>query len=421
MLIHKGFRFRMKPTKEQDAALRQQGGNTRFLYNLLLERHQTIYQEEHRTWKRNEMINAIPAIKEEHPFLKESGSQSLQQVAIQLNTAFTNFFEKRAEHPSVKKKRGGEDSFTIPQHIKFDNETVQIPKIGAVKWIRHRKIEGTPKSLSISQDGDRWYCSVMCEVEISPPEVKTDDIVGFDLGLKDFGTGSDGTVIPNPKFLIKKEKKLKREQRKLSRKQIRSGKRAKQRAKVSSIHRKVRDARRDFQHQTSARLVKSHDGVAMETLNIKGMVKNHHLAKGIHDVGWGEFVRQVEYKSLWYGKAFIQIDRFYPSSKLCSECGWKNDALTLKDREWVCPVCGWVHDRDLNAAINIEREGRRLLALQSVSNTVGHTEIYARGEGSSGDDHGCRETALDSYASETGKRSATVELKQTPVVGSPRL
>jgi putative transposase len=397
MIVRKAFKFRLYPTEEQASALRQQGGNARFLYNLLLERHDHHYQVNGKCWKKNAMIVSIPEIKREHPFLQESFSQSLQQVAIQLDRAFVNFFEGRAEHPTFKSKHDYRDSFTCPQKWRFTSKFVFIPKVGEVRWAMHRQVQGKPKHITITQDGDRWFCSVSCEVEIPDVEVKTDDVVGIDLGLKDFAVLSDGTRIENPRHLRKMEKRLRREQRWLSRKQIGSKNRAKQRAKVRAVHRRVRDARRDFLHKTTSWLIQSYDGFVLEDLNVRGMVRNHRLAKTISDVGWGEFGRQLEYKSLWNGKAFVRIGQFFPSSKLCSDCGAINSELRLSDREWVCAECGCVHDRDLNASINIETEGLRMLSCQGsgvAANTLGHSGIYARGEGGSGSGVSHRETTL---------------------------
>jgi putative transposase len=218
MLIRKAFKFRLKPTEEQASALRQQGGNARFLYNLLLERHDRLYEEEHRSWRRNEMIISIPGIKGEFPFLKESFSHSLQHVAIQLHNAYVNFFSKRAKHPRFKSKHDNRDSFTVPDKWRIDRKFVFLPKIGEVSWKMHRLIEGTPKHLTVTQDGDHWFCSVNCEVEIQDPTAPDKPFVGIDLGLKSFAVLSDGTTIENPKHLRKMEEKLRREQRRFSRK-----------------------------------------------------------------------------------------------------------------------------------------------------------------------------------------------------------
>jgi len=375
MIIQKAFKFRLYPTEEQASALRQQGGNARFLYNLLLERHDRIYRSEGRGWRKLEMINAIPSIKDEFPFLKDSFSQSLQQVAIQLDRAFTNFFERRAKHPAFKSKHKGNDSFTVPQKWRIDKRFVFLPKIGEVRWKKHRSIEGVPKHLTVTQDGDRWFCSVNCEVEIQDPVVPDRPFVGIDLGLKDFAVLSDGTTVGNPKHLRRMEEKLCREQRRLSRKVRGSRNREKQKVRLQSIHRKVRDARRDFLHRTTHWLVENYGGFAVESLNISGMLRNHHLARSISDAGWGEFGRQLTYKSLWNGNVLVEVGTFFPSSRTCSDCGAVNQELRLSDREWVCASCGCVHDRDLNASMNIEAEGLRLL-----QTTVGLTGSHACGE-----------------------------------------
>jgi len=410
MIIQKAFKFRLYPTEKQAAALRQQGGNARFLYNLLLERKERMYWEERESWTRNDMILALPRIKEEFPFLKESFSQSLQQVAIHLAVAYTNFFEKRAEHPSVKTKRHRNDSFTIPQCWRIDLRFVFLPKIGKVSWRMHRPIEGTPKHLTVTQDGDRWFCSVQCEVEIQDPAPAEGPLVGIDLGLKSFAVLSDGTVVENPRHLQKMERKLRREQRKLSRRIKGSNNREKQKRRLQAIHRKVRDSRRDFLHKTTHWLVENYGGFAVESLNVAGMLKNHHLAKSISDAGWGEFGRQLTYKSLWNGNLLVEIGTFFPSSKTCSDCGAVNQQLKLSDREWVCDACGTIHDRDFNASMNIEAEGIRLLSCQGSEivatgcplgseTTVGLTGSNACGEGGSGRRHADGETTFG----ETGK------------------
>ena len=394
MKIRKAFKFRLCPAQEDVVLLKQHGGNTRFLYNLLLERHNQYYKQTGKTLSKKAMILSLPKIKKEYDFLQESFSQSLQQVAKHLDTAFVRFFKGISKFPQEKTKHYRNDSFTCPQKWRISEKYVFIPKVGEVKWIKHRNIEGKPKSITISQDGEHWYCSVLCEVEIENKPIKTDNIIGIDLGLHDFVVLSDGTKISNPKHLKKKEKQLRRAQRKLSRRKLGSKNRAKQRAKVCAIHCKVRNTRKDFLHQLSSKLIKEYDGFALENLNIKGMLKNHCLAKSISDVGWGEFARQLEYKSLWYSKAFVKVDMFFPSSKRCSECGSINQALTLSDREWVCTICGTIHDRDINASTNIRDEGIRILNI-GISNTVGHTEIYACGEKSSGLDCKSSETIFD--------------------------
>lgn len=409
MKIRKAFKFRLCPTQEETILLKQHGGNTRFLYNLLLERHNQYYKQTGKCWSKKAMIISLPKIKKQYDFLQTSFSQSLQQVAGHLDIAFERFFKGISKFPQEKTKHYLNDSFTCPQKWRISEKYVFIPKIGEVKWIKHRNIEGKPKSITISQDGEHWYCSVLCEVEIEDKPIKTDNIIGLDLGLHDFVVLSDGTKVSNPKHLKKKEKQLRRAQRKLSRRKLGSKNRTKQRAKVCTIHRKVRNTRKDFLHQLSSKLIKAYDGFALENLNIKGMLKNRHLSKAISDVGWGEFVRQLEYKSLWHSKAFVKVDMFFPSSKRCSECGNINQALRLSDREWVCINCGTIHDRDINASTNIRDEGKKILNSE-ILNTVGHTEIYACGENSSG---------LKKYSSETiFSEARTNSFKTTSVCSS---
>ena len=249
------------------------------------------------------------------------------------------------------------DSFTIPQKYRIGKTFVFIPKVGEVKWIKHRPIKGKVKHLTITQDGDLWFCSVTVELKVKMPVQKLDNIVGIDVGLKTFATLSDGTTIENPKILKKYQKKLVREQRRLSRRVKGSKNKEEQRLVVAKLHRKVRNVRQDFQHKTTHNMITKYDGFVLEDLNIKGMLKNHCLAKAISDAAWHEWKRQLKYKSEWNNKLFLQIDRWEPSSKTCSDCGWYNLNLTLSDREFVCMNCGVVHDRDENAAINIRKIG----------------------------------------------------------------
>ncbi|GAG98200.1 unnamed protein product, partial [marine sediment metagenome] len=208
----------------------------------------------------------------------------------------------------------------FPQKWRLGKGFVFIPKIGEVKWIKHRAMQGKPKSITISQDGDRWYCSVLCEYDIEEQEKKTDNIVGIDVGLKEFATLSDGTAVGNPKHLKKYEEKLVSEQRRLNKKQRGSKNRFKQRIKVKIIHTKIKNLRQDFLHKTTSDMITKYDGVVLEDLNVKGMMKNHCLAKSIADVSWSEFARQLEYKAKWNFKYFILIERFEPTSKTCSNC-----------------------------------------------------------------------------------------------------
>ena len=355
MKIQKGFKFRLYPIKEQREMLLQQGGNARFLWNLLLKDNIEYHKQTKKFKFFYEMAMSLPTLKKEYDFLKQSYSQSLQTVTRQLDKALRDSFKSKKGFPKFKKKKEN-DSFACPQGWKLKKGVIYIPKIGEVKWIKHRNLQGKPKSITISQDGDRWYCSVTCEIEIQEKEKKTDNLVGIDLGLKTFATLSNGIIIVNPKYLKKYEDKLAKEQRRLSKKKKGSKNRDKQRKKVRRVYQKIKDTRIDFLHKTSFYTIAKYDGVVVENLNVSGMMKNHHLAKSIVDVSWSEFVRQLEYKALWNSKYFIKIGRFEPTSKTCSRCGYIQD-MPLDKRIYKCEVCDLVLDRDLNAAINIYRLG----------------------------------------------------------------
>jgi len=372
MLIQRGYKYKILPTKEQEESLFQCGGNTRFLWNYVLKINQDYYKETGKFKFYHELAVSLPKLKEEYPFLKESFSQSLQMVLRHFDKALKDSFKKEKGFPSFKKKMLLNDSFTCPQKWRLGRGFVFIPKIGEVKWIKHRAMKGKPKSITISQDGGKWYCSVLCEYAVSDKAKECDNVVGCDVGLKEFATLSDGTIISNPKHTKKYENKLAKEQRKLSKKQKGSKNRFKQRLKVRKIQNKIRYTRNDFLHKTSNSIAKNYDGIAVEDLNIKGMMKNHCLAKSIGDVSWSEFNRQLEYKCKWSFKYYLKIGRFEPTSKTCSNCGCVQE-MPLSKRIFDCPDCGISIDRDLNASLNIRNIGL---------NTVGHTGINACGDGS---------------------------------------
>lgn len=372
MLIQRGYKYRILPTKEQEESLLQCGGNARFLWNYALKTNQDYYKETGKFKFYHELAVSLPKLKEEYPFLKESFSQSLQMVLRQFDKALKDSFKKKKGFPSFKKKMLLNDSFTCPQKWRLEKGFVFIPKIGEVKWIKHRSMKGKPKSITISQDGDKWYCSVLCEYTIPDKAKECNNIVGCDVGLKEFAILSDGTVISNPRHTKKYENKLAKEQRKLSKKQKGSKNRFKQRLKVRKIHNKIRDIRKDFLHKTSNSIAKNYDGIFVEDLNIKWMMKNHCLAKSIGDVSWSEFNRQLEYKCKWSFKYYLKIDRFFPSSKTCSNCGYVQE-MPLSKRIFDCPNCGISIDRDLNASLNIRNIG---------INTLGHSGINACGDSS---------------------------------------
>jgi len=368
LLINKGFKFRIYPTKEQNQSLRQCGGNARFTYNMLLERNIQYYEETKQIDKakfhfQNDMINSLPELKQEFEWLNLSFSQSLQQVARQLSQALTNCFQHQSGFPQFKKKQN-DDSFAVPQKWRLGKGFVFIPKVGEVKMKKHRPLQGKPKSLTVIQDGEQWFVSILCEVNLKEKEKESFDpekCVGIDLGIKEFAVISDETIIPSMKTLRKNLKRLKRTQRKLSKKVKGSSNRNKQKRRLQAIHRNVRNIRKDFHHKVSFDMRTKYQVIVMEDLNIQGMLKNHKLALSISDSGWGQFTRFLQYKMEWEGKMVLKIDRWYASSKICSECGAKKVELSLNDRVYICEECGCVMDRDFNASLNIRAEGIRLL------------------------------------------------------------
>ena len=274
----------------------------------------------------------------------------------------SHFFEGRARYPKFKSRKARQ-SIRYPQRFKVDGSKVYLPKVGWVKAIYHRPLEGEMKSCTVSKTkSGKYVISIQCEIEIDEPVFEGGHI-GVDLGIKDFATLSTGEKIDNPKWLRDAEKKLSKAQRQMSRKGKGSKNWEKARLKVARLHEKVTNQRRDFHHKLSRRLVEENRIITLENLNVKGMVRNHKLAKSIADAGWSGFVSMIEYKGQWYGSQSEKINRFFPSSKTCHQCGAINQNLVLSDRTWVCTKCGLVHDRDINAALNIKDQS-----------TVGATE-----------------------------------------------
>ena len=375
MKMHKGFKFKLYPDSNQEQQLLQCGGNARFVWNYFLKQNMEYYKETKKFMFFYDLEMKLPELKKEYSFLKESFAQSLQFVARKFDIALKESFKSKKGFPKFKKKLLLNDSFTYPQCWKLGKGSVFIPKIGWIKWKKSRNLQGKPKCITVSQDGNQWHCSVLCEYEIKDRKKKTDNIVGIDVGIKEFATISDKTVIHNQKITKNFENKLTKEQRKLSRKQNGSRNKFKQRLRVRKIQNKIKNIRKDFLHKITSHIIAKYDGVVLENLNIKGMIKNRHLAKSISDVSWAEFKRQLEYKSKWNFKHFIQIDRFAPTSKTCSQCGFIQD-MPLQKRIYNCPECGNRMDRDLNASINIRNLGLRILGIT----TVGQTGCNACGD-----------------------------------------
>lgn len=369
----RAYRYRFSPTDEQAKNLAQTFGCTRFVYNWALHKRKRAYFDAGVKLYTKDLSAAITALKREEgtAWLKEVSSVPLQQALRHLDTAYTNFFEGRADYPTFKKKHS-EQAATYTDNaftLKGDKLTLAKHKEPLpIVWSRPLPKGCKPSSVTVSKDKiGRYFVSILIEEDIQPL-APIEKAVGIDLGLKSFLVTSDGETLANPKYYARDEKKLAKAQRKHARKKKGGKNREKARRKVAKLHVRIADTRRNFQHQASTKLIRENQVICLETLNVKGMLKNHCLAKAISDVGWGGFVRQLEYKALWYGRTVVKIDRWYPSSKTCSACGYVLEALTLDVREWICPACGVCHDRDVNAACNVLTEG--LSALNDCGGTV---------------------------------------------------
>jgi len=364
--IHKAFSFRLYPTPEQEKNLASQFGQSRFVYNFFLRKRIDYYiankGKEKQSLNYHDISKMLTELKQQPDtiWLKGSNSQSLQQSLRHLDSAYNNFFNNGFKFPAFKKK-SRKQSFSVPQNFDVDVKTnrLHIPKFAPLRIILHREIEGRMKSVTVSKTpSGKYFASILCEIEKEVKQKQTGGEIGIDLGLKSFLVTSDNEVVNTPKFLYKSESKLKRLQQLLSRKVKGSNRRNKARIKVARIHEKISNQRNDFLHKLSHRLVSENQAIFAEDLNVKGMTANHCIAKAVSDSGWSEFLRQVKYKSEWNGVYFGQIDRFFPSSKRHNACGWINESLTLKDREWTCQGCGQVVQRDFNAAQNILQFGK---------------------------------------------------------------
>jgi len=359
----KAYKYRIYPTNKQAKQLHQTFGCCRFIYNWALAFKTDRYKKFLQNVSRFELCKMITFFKttEERKWLNDVNSQSLQAEIRHLETGFTNFFRKNASYPKCKKKFG-KQSFECPQNVKidFDDKIITIPKIGPLQYRDKRKpFNGEIKTCTVSFKNEKYFISILVDDGKDLPakvEISNNNSIGIDLGLIDFITTSEGVKIPNPRNLKKLENKIKFQQRRLSRKVKRSNNWIKQKRKISRLYGRLTDMRCDFLHKLSTNIVKNHDTIFVEDLNVKGMARNHKLAKSISDASWGEFIRQLKYKSEWAGKNLIKIGRFDPSSKLCT-CGYLNKDLKLSDRIWICPQCKSINDRDKLAADNIKRFG----------------------------------------------------------------
>ena len=375
--ILKAHKVRLYPNEEQQIFFAKSFGCTRFIWNRMLSDKIDHYNE-HKT----ELKNTPAQYKKEFEWLKEVDSLALANVQQNLRAAYSKFF-KGLGFPKFKKK-GQRDSYTTNNQkgtVAITDSTVKLPKIGHIIAKFPSKVNGLIKSATISKTpSGKYYVSLLVET-IATTLPKTHSNIGIDLGLTDFIVLSDGSKVANPKFLSKLQHKLAREQKILAkrravakadqRKLSDSRNYQKQKVKVAKVYEKITNTRKDFLHKLSFNLIKNHDVIAIEDLNVKGMVKNRKLSKAISDSSWSTFTTMLNYKAEWYGKALIKVDRWYPSSKTCSGCGHllTKAELPLQVRSWNCPSCLQSNDRDINASINILNEGLKLATLKTVGAT----------------------------------------------------
>jgi putative transposase len=363
----RAYKYRCSPTDEQQQVLARTFGCVRYVYNWALRLRTDAYYQHQQRIGYHETSASLTILKQqpETAWLNEVSCVPPQQALRHLDKAFRTFFEGRASYPTFHKKHGVQSAEYTTSAFKWDGTHLTLAKMPApldIRWSRPLPDSCTPTTVTVTKDcAGRYFVSLLVEEDLKPLPV-TPNMVGLDLGLKSMVITSDGHTYGNPRFFAKDEKKLAKAQRKHARKRKGSKNRDKARKKVARIHARIAERRRNYQHKLSTQIIRENQVVCVESLSVKNMVQNHRLAKSISDVGWGEFVRQLEYKAEWYGRTLVKIDKWYPSSKRCFDCGHVLETLSLDVRVWTCPECKVVHDRDINAARNILAAGRAVHA-----------------------------------------------------------
>lgn len=362
MEIKRAYKFRFYPTSEQEMILAKTFGCARFAYNYMLRLRSDAWMQRQERVGYHATSAALTALKKtpEHAWLNEVSSVPVQQALRHLQTAFNNFFAKRARYPQFKRKDGPQSAEYTTSAFKWDGKTLKLAKMDAplaIRWSRLIPKGATPTTVTVSRDAaGRYFVSMLCDDVVDAKPVVAAK-VGIDLGLTHFAILSTGEKITAPNTFRKNEAKLAKLQRRLAKKTKGSTRRKKAKLKVAKLHAKIADSRRDFLHKLSTRLINENQVIAVESLSVSNMQKNRCLSKSIADAGWSEFLRQLEYKAGWYGRELVGIDKWYPSSKRCSDCGYTMPKMPLNVRQWICPECGSIHDRDVNAARNVLAAG----------------------------------------------------------------